>query len=155
VASSFVAYGDDVLRNTVTGLRWTRSDNGREINWNDAKAHCERSPGWRLPTVGELRSLYDAQLPRVGCGDRVWPIDSEWGKKGELVQCRASGQFKLTGNGFWSGEQTAFRGRETSILRATSTTRAMLVPPATPARCVSGVPEHCAALLARFGSLVI
>jgi hypothetical protein len=88
-AATYVVHGKDVLRNTVTGLLWTRSDNGSDINWNDAKAHCARSPGWRLPTVDELISLYDPKLPGVDCG---------------RYTCKVAGQFQLTDSQFWSGD---------------------------------------------------
>lgn len=86
-ASAFVAQGDDYLRNTVTGLVWTRSDNGSDINWNDAKDWCARSPAWRLPTIEELASLYDPKLPQAKCGD---------------FMCRVPHELRLTSPMFWS-----------------------------------------------------
>jgi Protein of unknown function (DUF1566) len=86
-ASPFIAQDDDYLRNTVTGLLWTRSDNGSDINWNDAKDRCARSADWRLPTLEELVSLYDPKLPQVKCGDYM---------------CRVPHELRLTGAIFWS-----------------------------------------------------
>jgi Protein of unknown function (DUF1566) len=44
-------------------LMWTVRDNGRDVNWNEAKAYCEacRVGGysdWRMPTIEELEGLY-------------------------------------------------------------------------------------------------
>lgn len=93
VASSFVAQGDDVLRNTVTGLVWTRSDNGRNVSADDAKAHCQKSPGWQLPTRDELADLYDSKLSGVACGEDT---------------CKVSTLFRLTGALFWSNRADGF-----------------------------------------------
>ena len=45
----------------ATGLEWQTRPTGGEMNWGDAKSHCSElsvaGGGWRLPTVGELRSL--------------------------------------------------------------------------------------------------
>lgn len=43
---------------------WTRDDNGKNINWHDAKAYAESLKlggytDWRLPTIEELEQLYD------------------------------------------------------------------------------------------------
>jgi len=50
-----------------TGLMWATKDNGKIINWHDAKAYCEnyRVGGftdWRLPTQKELEGLYDKSI---------------------------------------------------------------------------------------------
>jgi hypothetical protein len=49
----------------VTGLTWTKQDNGSDVNWNQAIAYCAnlRLGGytdWRLPTIDELQDIYDA-----------------------------------------------------------------------------------------------
>ncbi len=43
---------------------WAAKDNGKGINWDDAKRYCENYQGggyndWRMPTQDELASLYD------------------------------------------------------------------------------------------------
>lgn len=50
-----------------TGLMWATKDNGKNINWYDAKAYCEnyRVGGftdWRMPTQNELAGLYDKSI---------------------------------------------------------------------------------------------
>jgi len=43
-----------------TGLTWTQSDNGSEINWNEASAYCKgKGSGWGLPSGDELVGLID------------------------------------------------------------------------------------------------
>ena len=63
----YIAYDDGgkgVVLDTRTKLMWAAKDNGENINWYDAKKHCENFRGggytdWRLPTLDELESLYD------------------------------------------------------------------------------------------------
>ncbi len=43
---------------------WAAKDNGKDINWHDAKQHCEEYRGggysdWRMPTLDEMKGLYD------------------------------------------------------------------------------------------------
>ncbi len=73
------------------GLLWTGSDNGSDVNWNDALAWCERKGnGWRLPTVNELQSLANASdAVKSTCGGR---------------KCKAPPDFRLTRDYFWSSE---------------------------------------------------
>jgi len=45
-------------------LTWTRSDNGKDINWDGANTYCKELTlaglsRWRLPTIVELEKLYD------------------------------------------------------------------------------------------------
>jgi hypothetical protein len=60
----FVVSGDNIVLDTETGLMWAIKDNGVDTNWDAAKSYCENySAGghtdWRLPTLGELRTIYD------------------------------------------------------------------------------------------------
>ena len=60
----FIAYDNGTVLDTRTNLIWAAKDNGSDINWKDAKAHCENYRGggytdWRLPTTEELAGLYD------------------------------------------------------------------------------------------------
>ncbi|MCP4200752.1 MAG: DUF1566 domain-containing protein, partial [bacterium] len=55
-----------VVRDPRTGLTWLSSDNARDVDWASAKAFCARNTAgsqgdWRLPTVSELRSIYDRE----------------------------------------------------------------------------------------------
>jgi hypothetical protein len=60
----FIAGDKGVVLDTKTGLMWGAKDNGRDINWYDAKRYCENYWGggysdWRMPTQDELASIYD------------------------------------------------------------------------------------------------
>jgi len=48
----------------VTGLMWTRSDNGKKVDWHNAKGYCSSLrladyQDWRVPTIDELEGIYD------------------------------------------------------------------------------------------------
>ena len=56
-----------VVTDTKTGLMWAARDNGKDINWSDAKTYCENYKDggfndWRLPTQDELAELYKAGI---------------------------------------------------------------------------------------------
>jgi caspase domain-containing protein/PEGA domain-containing protein/uncharacterized protein DUF1566/uncharacterized protein DUF3426 len=60
----FIAYDNGTVKDTKTGLMWASKDNGKNINWEDAKRYCENYRGggytdWRMPTQHELAVLYD------------------------------------------------------------------------------------------------
>jgi len=49
----------------ATLITWTTADNGANVTWDEADAYCTNlSLGgytdWRLPTIEELNSIYDA-----------------------------------------------------------------------------------------------
>lgn len=51
-----------IVLDDVSGLMWAANDNGRGINWDDAKAYCENYrvggyTNWRMPTKDELAGL--------------------------------------------------------------------------------------------------
>lgn len=48
----------------VTGLMWAKTDNGSDINWQQAANYCQNLTmggysDWRLPTIDELAGIYD------------------------------------------------------------------------------------------------
>lgn len=60
----FIAYDNGTVLDTRTNLMWAAKDNGSDVNWEDAKNHCENYRGggysdWRMPTQEELAGLYD------------------------------------------------------------------------------------------------
>ena len=60
----FVCGDKGIVLDTKTGLMWATKDNGKLINWRDAKGYCENYRGggytdWRMPTQDELAGLYD------------------------------------------------------------------------------------------------
>lgn len=71
----------------ATGLLWADKDNGSDVNWSQAAGYCENlSLGgyddWRLPTINELKTLYDRSLSQ---------------------QYKIKGPIKLEAAGMWSG----------------------------------------------------
>ena len=82
----FAAVDQGFIRDSQTGLVWTQSDNGSDIIWQGARQYCA-SKGLELPSVDELRAIYDASLPGVSCGD---------------YKCKVSKLFQLTNSWFWS-----------------------------------------------------
>lgn len=80
--------GGGVLLQPARGLLWTQSDNGSEINLDDARAYCAaKGGGWRLPTTAELGSLLGNQT--ASCGTAI---------------CKVSPHFDLTYWNFWSSD---------------------------------------------------
>ena len=62
----FIAFDNQTVLDTKTNLIWAAKDNGRDINWYDAKKYCMTYRGggytdWRMPTKDELAQLYDAR----------------------------------------------------------------------------------------------
>lgn len=96
-----VDLGSGVLKDTKTGLEWTRSDNGSAIDWNGARNHCAtRGGSWRLPSPDELLAIYDANVP----SPKVCYQDN-----GKPYTCKVSHLFHLTGSAHWSGEANGSR----------------------------------------------
>jgi hypothetical protein len=79
-------------------LQWTQSDNGQDIDWNDAKAYCGAlklaGGGWRLPSDEELASMRSDK----------WDIDVPCASpKHPNANCMVFMDFKLSAQEFWSG----------------------------------------------------
>jgi hypothetical protein len=50
--------GDGTVTDPSTGLVWEKKPSTGDLNWAQAKAHCQaKGRGWHLPTISELRSL--------------------------------------------------------------------------------------------------
>jgi hypothetical protein len=73
----FIDNGDGTVTDTRTNLMWAASDNMGDISWHNAKIYCGNPPiagytyfDWRMPTVDELRTLYDKGLEgyETDCG---------------------------------------------------------------------------------------
>jgi uncharacterized caspase-like protein/formylglycine-generating enzyme required for sulfatase activity len=78
-------------RQGATGaLEWANSDNGADINWNEATHYCaSKGSGWRLPTSAELLASYQSGHS-TPCG--------KW-------TCNISSNSRLTGPAFWTNER--------------------------------------------------
>ncbi len=86
----FVLGNAGTIRDGKTGLEWSQSDNGSDINWNEATRYCDnKGGGWRLPSTSELQGIFDASLS-IPCG---------------MFTCRTSSEFGLTGHWFWTNER--------------------------------------------------
>ncbi len=62
---NFIAYEDGTVLDTNTGLMWAAKSNGSSIYWDIAYKYCKKYNGggyndWRLPTINELETLFDA-----------------------------------------------------------------------------------------------
>ena len=58
-----------VWEDSTNGLSWTVKDNGSDVNWGQANNYCENltlegQTDWRLPTIDELKTLYDRSLKK-------------------------------------------------------------------------------------------
>jgi len=65
VGNQFIPYPNGTVMDKSTGLMWAAKDNGYDITWYDAKKYCKNSrlgghTDWRMPTLDELESIYDA-----------------------------------------------------------------------------------------------
>lgn len=91
LASEVVAPEDSWQPDRRTSAIWSISDNGADIDWNQAVTWCaSKGPGWMLPSRIELRGL--AEMPtasQVRCGSSV---------------CRLPSGFTLSHWNYWSAD---------------------------------------------------
>ena len=61
ISDRFIAFNNGVVRDKKTGLEWIVGPD-KDTTWNQAKEWIENltvdSGGWRMPTIAELRTLY-------------------------------------------------------------------------------------------------
>lgn len=82
----------DGLLDRHTRLEWTRSDNGADLDWVEAGAHCAAlGASWRLPSRDELQGLFGSSA------------------HGETTPCRGAsckvpGLFQLSSYWQWTGQ---------------------------------------------------
>jgi len=64
----YIDLGSGVIKDTITGMMWTQKDSyvdlGHSLSWNESNDYVnELSTGgysdWRLPTIAELKTLYE------------------------------------------------------------------------------------------------
>ena len=80
----FTDNGDGTVTDHSMGLMWAKSDNQGDINWKQAVKWVTYTlpltvqtsyDNWRLPTIGELRTLYpkdkQTETTETDCGMRV------------------------------------------------------------------------------------
>lgn len=99
--AKMVDRGEGVLKQVGTGLFWTQNDNGDDIGWNDSQRYCETlatgGSGWGLPSIAELRGIYDENLPNNDCTPPGGYAD--W-------TCKVSSLFSVTSAYYWTREQS-------------------------------------------------
>lgn len=97
--------GNQTLTDTFTGLVWTKHDNLKGLQWEDAKRYCDTlalaGARWRLPTEDELEGIY------TGGHDGRTNCDLA---EGAAYVCYVSSLFYLTGPFFWSSETAGSAG---------------------------------------------
>jgi hypothetical protein len=89
--NQFERVGDGVMDRQQNSV-WAAADNGRDINWPDATAYCRSlGPGWSLPSVSQLQSLYarDTPFSQTVSGHTIYP---------------ATNLIRFTGYWYWSSE---------------------------------------------------
>ena len=64
-------WSNEAVLDRKTGLVWERSPNVSFTNWSGAQNRCEnlllgKHKGWRLPTIFELATLVDPNVPSPG-----------------------------------------------------------------------------------------
>jgi hypothetical protein len=56
-----LVFGETTVKDTLTGLEWSREPAPIRLRWNEAKAYCDSlatdGGGWRLPSRDELMSV--------------------------------------------------------------------------------------------------
>jgi hypothetical protein len=94
----FVDRGDGSLFDRQLDLVWATRDNEESLNWYDAQSWIESYEAgghsdWRLPTLDEIESLYDASLPGYtpGCTRTQ-------------LRVRIPAAFRLSCGLFWTSE---------------------------------------------------
>jgi polyisoprenoid-binding protein YceI len=95
----WAAVDEFVVQDMQTGLEWTRSDNGYDIDWNHAQQVCAHLPGkWRLPILDELAAIYQSsQAAGASCG---------------TSRCGISEAFRLSSEWLWSANEVGNDGSD-------------------------------------------
>ena len=70
--------GDGTITDRHLGVMWAKTDNGKDIDWEQARKYAKSKfkytnyGNWRLPTLEELHSLYEHRGKnrgyKTGCG---------------------------------------------------------------------------------------
>ena len=85
--AGFVEAGEGLLRDTLTGLVWTRQDNGAGVSGRKAEEYCA-ARSMRLPLTQELVAIHARSgADTASCGNAT---------------CRVSRLFVLSGDDYWS-----------------------------------------------------
>jgi len=87
----YIDLGSGVIKDTITGMMWTQKDSyvdlGHSLSWNESNDYVnELSTGgysdWRLPTIAELKTLYEpSKLNKDIFGGKI-KLDPIFAKRG-------------------------------------------------------------------------
>jgi hypothetical protein len=94
----------DGVRDKEQGVVWAEKDNGADINWTDADQYCRAlGKGWKLPTVLQLQSLYDAS------GSNAQRLSFHYDQDYTATIKPATRLIQFTGYGYWTSEHSTPR----------------------------------------------
>jgi hypothetical protein len=110
-----------VWTDPATGLMWAKEDNGRLVNWQEAMDYCQGlqlagHAGWRLPTIGEFKEIFDPKLsydPNVNTNGYHLKGNIEEGAKTEWSSSQANYPGEKWVFYSYSGKHNASRVDET------------------------------------------
>lgn len=90
-----VRRAEEVFADPSTGLTWARSDNGSDVDWEQAGRFCRDSrvagvSEWRLPTLSELSNLH----PESRSGIRL-PVDKDLWSADKAKEPGTAGIYQL------------------------------------------------------------
>ena len=89
----------------ITGLMWTKKDNGIDVTWQEATNYCRNlqlggQSDWRLPTINELQVIYEFSVKAHGQSSG-----------GQAVPWRVKGNLQLSAWGEWSSSLGSASGQ--------------------------------------------
>ncbi len=108
--NEFVDNGDGTITDSATGLMWAQSDDGVELDWQDALAYAEDSElggftDWRLPNVKELQSIVDySRSPSATDAAAVGPAIDELFSATEITNEAGDSDYGY----YWSSTSAQF-----------------------------------------------
>ena len=103
----FADNGDGTVSDKRLDLVWQWDDSGKDLTWSKAKSYCSGlmlagRGGWRLPTIGELRSLIDEKRPADSRIAAVFRNRARWFWSGSAYQPAASNAWNVAFNDGYS-----------------------------------------------------
>ena len=107
----FTAHDNGTVSDKKTGLMWAARDDGKGVNKRDLKTYFDnyRAGGyddWRVPTVGELKTIYDpAGKKHISCVTDLIHVSDEW------VWALGDKDFAL-GYSFFHGGSEGYAGKD-------------------------------------------
>ena len=125
----FIAYANGTVLDTKTNLMWAAKDEGEEVSrsFSDGKTYCDKYRGggytdWRMPTIDELKTIYDGNMENKHgyhvtklidiIGEWIWAKEGWW--DGEIALNFRSGS--TAGGGYHnSGGYTGYYGNTRAL----------------------------------------